>query len=219
MDVNAHAVELQLRAAHACLRAGDAEAAVKVMQPALERMRDEGSPGYALMAGAPVLQALADELGARLPAGLAQGLADTAALAARVQRRPEGAPPTLSDKDTPAANGGSPAAGADHAANRAHGAGGANRASSADSAGSAAAAAQASGAAASAPPALPSAALEGLSAREAEVLELMARGQSNKVIARTLDISPHTVKRHVANILDKLGLESRGQAAAWWLRR
>ena len=34
-------------------------------------------------------------------------------------------------------------------------------------------------------------------------------------IARTLDLSPHTVKRHVANILDKLGAESRGQAAAW----
>lgn len=59
----------------------------------------------------------------------------------------------------------------------------------------------------------------GLSAREAEVLELMAAGQSNKLIARALDISAHTVKRHVANILDKLALQSRGQAAAWWLTR
>jgi len=54
-----------------------------------------------------------------------------------------------------------------------------------------------------------------LSSREREVLERIAAGDSNKVIARTLDISPHTVKRHVANILDKLDLTSRGQAGAW----
>ncbi len=54
-----------------------------------------------------------------------------------------------------------------------------------------------------------------LSQREQEVLERIAAGDSNKHIARALDISPHTVKRHVANILDKLGLSSRGQAAAW----
>lgn len=54
-----------------------------------------------------------------------------------------------------------------------------------------------------------------LSAREREVLERIASGDSNKLIARVLDISPHTVKRHVCNILDKLALESRGQAAAW----
>ncbi|HEX6705611.1 MAG TPA: LuxR C-terminal-related transcriptional regulator [Albitalea sp.] len=54
-----------------------------------------------------------------------------------------------------------------------------------------------------------------LSTREREVLALIAAGDSNKVIARALDISPHTVKRHVANILDKLGLASRGQAGAW----
>jgi len=55
----------------------------------------------------------------------------------------------------------------------------------------------------------------GLSSREREVLERIAAGDSNKLIARALDISPHTVKRHVANILDKLDLQSRGQAAAW----
>ncbi len=54
-----------------------------------------------------------------------------------------------------------------------------------------------------------------LSQREREVLERIAAGDSNKLIARVLDISPHTVKRHVANILDKLGLASRGQASAW----
>jgi LuxR family transcriptional regulator, maltose regulon positive regulatory protein len=57
----------------------------------------------------------------------------------------------------------------------------------------------------------------GLSSRELEVLQRMAAGDSNKLIARAFDLSPHTVKRHVANILDKLDLRSRGQAAAWYL--
>lgn len=56
-----------------------------------------------------------------------------------------------------------------------------------------------------------------LSSRECEVLQRIAAGDSNKMIARALALSPHTVKRHVANILDKLNLRSRGQAAAWWL--
>lgn len=56
----------------------------------------------------------------------------------------------------------------------------------------------------------------GLSSREIEVLERLAAGDSNKLIARALDLSPHTVKRHVANILDKVALASRGQAAAWY---
>lgn len=56
----------------------------------------------------------------------------------------------------------------------------------------------------------------GLSDRELEVLQRMAAGDSNKLIARAFDLSPHTVKRHVANILDKLALSSRGQAAAWY---
>ena len=58
-----------------------------------------------------------------------------------------------------------------------------------------------------------------LSEREREVLALLAEGQSNKLIARGLDISMHTVKRHVANILTKLALDSRTQAAAYWHRR
>ncbi len=58
-----------------------------------------------------------------------------------------------------------------------------------------------------------------LSAREAEVLQRIAAGQSNKLIARALDLSPHTVKRHVANILDKLAVGSRAQAAAWFTAR
>jgi LuxR family maltose regulon positive regulatory protein len=60
---------------------------------------------------------------------------------------------------------------------------------------------------------------QGLTPREAEVLESIAAGDSNKLIARAFDLSPHTVKRHVANILDKLGVASRGQAAAWWRER
>ena len=56
---------------------------------------------------------------------------------------------------------------------------------------------------------------ESLSPREAEVLARLAAGESNKAIARALDLSPHTVKRHVANILGKLGASSRVQAAAW----
>lgn len=58
-----------------------------------------------------------------------------------------------------------------------------------------------------------------LSARETEVLALIARGLSNKHIARELDLSAHTVKRHVAHILDKLDHASRGQAAAWYHAR
>jgi LuxR family maltose regulon positive regulatory protein len=60
--------------------------------------------------------------------------------------------------------------------------------------------------------------LQELSEREREVLALLAAGDSNKVIARTLELSPHTVKRHVANILAKLDCASRGQAAALWRR-
>ena len=58
-----------------------------------------------------------------------------------------------------------------------------------------------------------------LSAREIEVLALIARGLSNKHIARELALSPHTVKRHVAHILEKLDLASRSQAAAWYHAR
>ncbi len=56
----------------------------------------------------------------------------------------------------------------------------------------------------------------GLSGRELQVLALLAEGQSNKLIARALELSPHTVKRHVARILDRLDLASRLQAADWY---
>jgi len=63
-------------------------------------------------------------------------------------------------------------------------------------------------------PLRPAARLDSLSPRELEVLRRLAAGESNKLIARAFDLSPHTVKRHVANILNKLGASSRGQAAA-----
>lgn len=52
----------------------------------------------------------------------------------------------------------------------------------------------------------------GLSARECEVLEMLAAGHANKVIARRLDISPNTVKTHVARVYEKLAVASRTQA-------
>ncbi len=57
-----------------------------------------------------------------------------------------------------------------------------------------------------------------LSGREREVLGLVASGTTNKDIAAALGISPSTVKNHLQNILDKLHLENRVQAAAFALR-
>ena len=54
-----------------------------------------------------------------------------------------------------------------------------------------------------------------LSPREREILLLIARGDSNKLIARALDIAETTVKIHVQHILRKLGLSSRVQAAVF----
>jgi pimeloyl-ACP methyl ester carboxylesterase/DNA-binding CsgD family transcriptional regulator len=56
--------------------------------------------------------------------------------------------------------------------------------------------------------------LEALTAREREVLALVAEGRSNGSIAQRLQLSEHTVKRHVANILLKLDLPTRAAAAA-----
>lgn len=74
----------------------------------------------------------------------------------------------------------------------------------------------------SAPAPLPSAAsapstdnLVALSPREREILLLIARGDSNKLIARALNIAETTVKIHVQHILRKLGLSSRVQAAVY----
>ena len=55
---------------------------------------------------------------------------------------------------------------------------------------------------------------ESLTAREREVLELLGRGLSNKMIARALHISEHTVKFHVSSIYTKLGASSRAEAVS-----
>ena len=54
----------------------------------------------------------------------------------------------------------------------------------------------------------------GLTERELEVLRLVAEGRSNREIAGELFISPKTASVHVSNILGKLGVASRGEAAA-----
>ena len=59
---------------------------------------------------------------------------------------------------------------------------------------------------------------EALTERETEVLRLLAQGQSNKQIARSLHITEKTVKTHVSNILSKLGVQSRTQATLYAVR-
>jgi len=54
-----------------------------------------------------------------------------------------------------------------------------------------------------------------LSEREREVLEVMAEGMSNQLIGEKLNISEKTVKTHVSNILAKLGVADRTQAAVY----
>ncbi len=61
----------------------------------------------------------------------------------------------------------------------------------------------------------PNSLVEALSAREREILLLVAHGDSNKLIARQLDIAETTVKVHVQGILRKLQLSSRVQAAVY----
>jgi two-component system NarL family response regulator len=58
-----------------------------------------------------------------------------------------------------------------------------------------------------------------LSTRELQVLELIVKGLANKQIAYALNIAEHTVKNHVKNILDKLGVEDRTQATTAAIQR
>jgi DNA-binding CsgD family transcriptional regulator len=70
--------------------------------------------------------------------------------------------------------------------------------------------------------AAPGAALQAgtaLTARELEVLRHVARGSSNKEIAADLGITTHTVKYHLAAVLEKLGVRSRTEAVSLGVRK
>src|SRR3989454_3282480 len=59
---------------------------------------------------------------------------------------------------------------------------------------------------------------EALTERETDVLRLLAQGQSNKQIARSLNNTEQTIKSHVSRILSKLGVQSRTQATLYAIR-
>lgn len=59
---------------------------------------------------------------------------------------------------------------------------------------------------------------DSLSAREQQVLSLMAKGLSNRQIGKQLNILERSVKYHATNIFSKLGVASRTQAALWYER-
>jgi LuxR family maltose regulon positive regulatory protein len=56
--------------------------------------------------------------------------------------------------------------------------------------------------------------VEPLTARELEVLELLAAGTPNRAIAEALVVTPETVKKHLSHLFDKLGVANRTQAVA-----
>lgn len=58
---------------------------------------------------------------------------------------------------------------------------------------------------------------ERLTARECEVLELVAHGKNNKEIALLLCISQHTVKHHMTHVLEKLQVANRAEASVAWV--
>ena len=58
-----------------------------------------------------------------------------------------------------------------------------------------------------------------LTGREAQILDLVARGRRNKSIARELGLSEHTVKLHVHHIFGKLGVRNRTSATHWYFSR
>jgi two-component system nitrate/nitrite response regulator NarL len=60
---------------------------------------------------------------------------------------------------------------------------------------------------------------DSLTQREWEILKLIAKGMSNKLIARELNISDGTVKVHVKHLLKKLHLRSRVEAAVWMINQ
>jgi LuxR family maltose regulon positive regulatory protein len=191
--------EVRVRLAHALLRSGRVEAAARALTLVFERVHSHGDLGGVLFAGRRALDALA---GAPWQKHLAPAQVAAVRHWASVpgRTRPTGptAPaPAAAPAPTPAAAHAPAAAVAPSIA------------------ASVAASVPGGGGPARPPPPARGADTALLSSRELEVLARLAAGDSNKLIARAFDLSPHTVKRHVANILDKLALESRGQAAAW----
>jgi DNA-binding NarL/FixJ family response regulator len=65
----------------------------------------------------------------------------------------------------------------------------------------------------------PPSAVESLTPREREVITLVAEGRTNREIGRRLGVAERTARTHVSNILAKLGLASRTQAAMWAVRQ
>ena len=59
----------------------------------------------------------------------------------------------------------------------------------------------------------------GLTAREMEVLRCVAEGRTNREIAKALVLSDHTVRRHLQNIFNKIGVSSRAAATAFAFQR
>lgn len=60
---------------------------------------------------------------------------------------------------------------------------------------------------------------EPLSDREREILIHLSRGDSNKIIAVSLDMSINTVEKYLSNTYKKLGVNSRTEAILWWLEK
>lgn len=60
---------------------------------------------------------------------------------------------------------------------------------------------------------------ETLTAREKEILELLAKGQINKEVANQLEISNGTVRKHIQNIYEKLHVNTRVEAVNLYLKR
>jgi DNA-binding CsgD family transcriptional regulator len=60
----------------------------------------------------------------------------------------------------------------------------------------------------------PTAARSSLSAREHEILSLVAEGKTSREIAALLVVSPHTVRKHIEHILEKLNVSTRSAAVA-----
>lgn len=65
----------------------------------------------------------------------------------------------------------------------------------------------------------PAPAVQALSQREVEVLQMLAEGMANKTIARQLHLSEHTVKFHISSIFSKLNVSSRTEAVTIGLRQ